>query len=177
MKRLADGQQMAPVEAVSNGRSSPLTPETHWPVLDARLRQGAAFRRGELGDLRHRAPTPITRMLTISIGLSAKKWPYSRSCASWKAAPDLVELLLSKGAGGNVNLELVALADVAQIAVADERHAVGFEMIGGKLLPQVRFHGGDIGVEPVEIDTAADLELGADGVVFEIGGRAGPWPR
>ena len=47
----------------------------------------------------------------------------------------------------------------------------GFKMIGGELLAQVRFHRGDIGVEPVEVDAAADLELGANGVVFEVGGE------
>src|SRR6185503_15746561 len=101
------------------------------------------FRSGELVDLRHVADAhhPDIDDLDRVVGEVVAVFALVRLV---KARPDIVELLLPEGAGGNLNLELVALPDVAQIAVADERHAFSFEMIGGKLFAQVRFHRGDV---------------------------------
>ena len=88
-----------------------------------------------------------------------------------EALPNLLELALADDADRKRDFQLVALADVAQIAVADERHAGRFQMIGDELPAQLILHGGDVGIEPIEIDIAADLELGADGIVFQIRGQ------
>ncbi len=86
------------------------------------------------------APTPVTRTLTISIGFCSKAWPYSRLCASWNRRQTSARLAVGQLAVGQRDLQFVALADIAQIAVAHEAELRRVEMVGGELRRQLALH-------------------------------------
>ena len=88
-----------------------------------------------------------------------------------KARKNIIELRFRDDAVRKRDLEFVTLADIAQIATPHERHVCRFQPIVGELFFKLRLHRGDIGVKTIKIDVAADLELGAGGVVFQIGGE------
>ena len=61
-------------------------------------------------------PTPTTRTFTISMGLSSKTCPYSARCCSWKRRNSSRVSAGAELAGRERHPELVALADVSEIA-------------------------------------------------------------
>ena len=88
------------------------------------------------------------------------------------AAVDLVEGLERLGERGLVDravgerhAQLVALADIAQVAAALEGHLGEVDAVGGEAVGQLPGHGGEVRVDAREVGRARDLERGADRVV------------
>ena len=88
-----------------------------------------------------------------------------------KAHPDFIKLRFPNRTDRKQYLEFITLSDVAQVAIADERQVVGLQVIGCELFFELQLHRSQIGVDAFEINIAADLERGADDVVFQIGGQ------
>ena len=80
--------------------------------------------------------------------------------------PGLVQLVRREG-----HAQLVALADIAQVAGAAFLHPVGAEAGGLVLGQEVATEPGEVAVDPLDIDGALHLEGGHDLVVLEIGGE------
>ena len=91
------------------------------------------------------------------------------------AAMDLVEGLEHLGQHlvvdrpvGDRHFQLVALADIAQVAAALEGDVRKVDAVGGEALGQFLRHGGEVGVDAGEVGGARYLERGADGVVAQV---------
>src|SRR6185437_16439899 len=69
------------------------------------------------------------------------------------------------------DLQFVALADIAKVPVPNEADAAGVETVRRELRRKPLLHLGKVGVEPLEVDLSADLELRADRVILEVGGQ------
>ena len=69
---------------------------------------------------------------------------------------------------GDRHLQLVALADIAQVAAALEGDVREVDAVGGEAVGQLLRHGGEVGVDAREVGGARDLERGADGVVAQV---------
>ena len=148
--RLADRQQVAAVEGRSRTVAS--SPSMRNDALcRSRLgpRQRRAFRRRrELGDLRHRAGAdhPDVDDLDRAARRSGGR---TRACAPRGRLPDLGRAPLRRWCRRGMGMrQLVALADVAQIAVADEvTSGARRDDRRRTALGQLRFHRGEVGVE------------------------------
>ena len=135
--------------------------KTHWPVLTSAFARVAAFRAraarrssASCADADHAHIDDLDRALGEDGRIRA-------SCAAWKRSRRPSIAAASTVPAGNVDPQLVALARHS----ADRRRGrtdmlAGIEAIGARIAPRsCGFHRGEVGVEPLEIDSAADLEL------------------
>ena len=119
----ADRQQVAPVERrVERLRARRRRGTRTAPSRTCAASSDRRCRRLGVGDLRHAAAVPLTRTLTISIGLAAKAWPYSAAMGVVECARTPRRALPASivAVAGTAISQLVALADIAQIAAAHE---------------------------------------------------------
>ena len=136
-KALADRQQMPAVERGFERAQLAVDAENALAGPDPRLRQCRTFRRGELVELRHVADPDHPDVDDLD-RVGGEGMPVFALVRLVKARPDVLKFGLADDAARKRYLELVALADITQIAVAYERHAGGLQMIGRELLAQLQ---------------------------------------